>query len=153
MPSMRLFGPLREIPLADAKRLITRPRTTLLLALIDSPLAVGALAPLSSIRGEPVNPGCVVPSMVTVSVTVGSAAESEELKLYALNALMQAESSRAVPVLLELAHLPAEPQPADLEFLRRRIEAQGLLFKTRVAAELLTRSLLPDSAPPTRSTV
>lgn len=57
------------------------------------------------------------------------------------------------PVLLELAHLPAEPQPADLEFLRRRIDAQGLLFKTRVASELLTRSLRSDSAPTTRSTV
>jgi hypothetical protein len=58
------------------------------------------------------------------------------------------------PVLLELAHLPAEPQAADLEFLRRRIDAQGLLFKTRVASELLTRSLRPDSTtPPTRSTV
>ena len=57
------------------------------------------------------------------------------------------------PVLLELAHLPAEPQPADLEFLRRRIDTQNLLFKTRVASELLTRSLQPDSAPTTRSTV
>ena len=58
------------------------------------------------------------------------------------------------PVLLELAHLPAEPQAADLEFLRRRIDAQGLLFKTRVASELLTRSLRPSSTtPPTRSTV
>ena len=57
------------------------------------------------------------------------------------------------PVLLELAHLPAEPQPADLEFLRRRIDAQSLLFKTRVASELLTRSLQPDSAPASRSTV
>ena len=57
------------------------------------------------------------------------------------------------PVLLELAHLPAEPEAADLEFLRRRIDARGLLFKTRVASELLTRSLEPDDAPPTRSTV
>ncbi|HET9768860.1 MAG TPA: hypothetical protein VFS60_18595 [Thermoanaerobaculia bacterium] len=58
------------------------------------------------------------------------------------------------PVLVELSHLPAEPEPADLEFLRRRIDAQGLLFKTRIASELLTRSLRPDSVtPPTRSTV
>lgn len=57
------------------------------------------------------------------------------------------------PVLLELAHLPEEPQAADLEFLRRRIDARSLLFKTRVASELLTRSLLPETAPPTRSTV
>ncbi|HEV8242262.1 MAG TPA: hypothetical protein VGS57_23040 [Thermoanaerobaculia bacterium] len=57
------------------------------------------------------------------------------------------------PVLLELAHLPAEPHPADFEFLRRRIESQNLLFKTRVASELLTRSLRSESAPTTRSTI
>lgn len=57
------------------------------------------------------------------------------------------------PVLLELAHLPAEPEPADLEFLRHRIDSQNLLFKTRVASDLLTRSLQSDSAPTKRSTV
>jgi hypothetical protein len=57
------------------------------------------------------------------------------------------------PVLLELAHLPAQPQPADLEFLRQRIAAQGLLFKTRVASELLARSLEPPTSPTARSTV
>jgi hypothetical protein len=58
------------------------------------------------------------------------------------------------PVLLELAHLPAEPQPEDLEFLRRRVETKGLLFKTRVASELLTRSLAaPAATRPQRSTV
>ena len=58
------------------------------------------------------------------------------------------------PVLVELAHLPAEPQPEDLEFLRQRVEEHGLLFKTRVASELLTRSLAaPDTNSPQRSTV
>jgi hypothetical protein len=52
------------------------------------------------------------------------------------------------PVLLELAHAPAEPQPADVELLRSRIESRGLLFKTRVASDLLRRTLLP---PPSRS--
>ena len=44
------------------------------------------------------------------SVSVGSAAESEELKLYALNALMQAESSRAVPVLQKFLQGNASPR-------------------------------------------
>jgi len=45
------------------------------------------------------------------------------------------------PVLVELAHLPAEPDAAALDHLRQRIESNGLLFKTRVASDLLTRSL------------
>lgn len=52
------------------------------------------------------------------------------------------------PVLLDLANLPAEPSAADVEFLRRRIEAQGLLFKTRVASGLLERFLQPVPPPP-----
>jgi hypothetical protein len=57
------------------------------------------------------------------------------------------------PVLLELAHLPAEPEAGEVDFLRQRIESRGLLFKTRVASELLSRSLRPATAPPSRSTV
>ena len=57
------------------------------------------------------------------------------------------------PVLLELVHLPAEPSPEDLAFLRERIEARGLLFKTRVASELLTRSLQSESTSNSRPTV
>jgi hypothetical protein len=45
------------------------------------------------------------------------------------------------PVLLELAHLPPEPEAEEVELLRRRIESHGLLFKTRVASELLQRTL------------
>ena len=44
---------------------MTRPHTVLLLVLMTSPFALPALAPLSSMRGEPVKPGCVVPSIVT----------------------------------------------------------------------------------------
>jgi hypothetical protein len=51
--------------------------------------------------------------------------------------------SELEPVLLELAHMPAEPAAEDVELLRQRIEAHGLLFKTRVASELLNRTLLP----------
>ncbi len=54
------------------------------------------------------------------------------------------------PVLLELAHLPSDPDPGELDFLRRRIESQGLLFKARVASGLLTRSLRTGAPPPPR---
>ena len=57
------------------------------------------------------------------------------------------------PVLLELAHLPAEPEESEVEYLRQRIDSQGLLFKTRVASDLLTRSLREPATPPNRSTV
>ncbi|OLE77575.1 MAG: hypothetical protein AUG02_01580 [Chloroflexi bacterium 13_1_20CM_2_70_9] len=38
-----------------------------------SPSAPGASEPSSAIRGSPAKPGCVIPSMTTGSVIVGSA--------------------------------------------------------------------------------
>ena len=35
-------------------------------------------------------------------------------------------------VLLEIAHAPSRLAPADLELLRQRLEAEGILFKIRV---------------------
>ncbi len=40
-------------------------------------------------------------------------------------------------VLLEIAHSPAQLGPADREEIRRRIEAQGILFKIRVVGSQL----------------
>jgi hypothetical protein len=57
------------------------------------------------------------------------------------------------PVLLELAHLPDDPEPGEVDFLRQRIDSQGLLFKTRVASDLLQRSLREPATPSNRSTV
>lgn len=45
------------------------------------------------------------------------------------------------PFLLELAHTPAEPSPAELADLRRRIEDQALLFRMRVVVDRLERRL------------
>jgi hypothetical protein len=56
--------------------------------------------------------------------------------------------ARMEPVLLDLANLPADPDPADVDLLRQRIEDQGLLFKTRVASELLDRTLRHAPTPP-----
>jgi len=50
------------------------------------------------------------------------------------------------PLLLELAHAPAELPAAELDTLRARIEARALLFKTRIVAERLER-LLQDAEP------
>ena len=56
------------------KRLMTRAFTVLPPAVIAKPLApTPALVPFSSINGEPENPGCVVPSIITGSVIKGSA--------------------------------------------------------------------------------
>jgi hypothetical protein len=41
--------------------------------------------------------------------------------------------------LLEIAHGPAELEPADLERLRERIEARGILFKLRVISSHVPR--------------
>ncbi|HEX9668054.1 MAG TPA: hypothetical protein VGC93_01100, partial [Thermoanaerobaculia bacterium] len=55
------------------------------------------------------------------------------------------------PLLLELAHAPAELPAAELDTLRARIEARALLFKTRIVAERLER--LRQDAEPGASTL
>ena len=64
-----------SIPPPEPKRLMTRPRTVELPALIRRPLeAAPAAVPSSSMTGEPpsTKPGCVVPSIRTGSVMTGS---------------------------------------------------------------------------------
>src|SRR4029079_2817081 len=56
------------------------------------------------------------------------------------------------PLLTEIANLPAGATAADVEFLRQRIDAQGVLFKTRVASDVLSRALRgPAGAPPSHT--
>ena len=53
---------------------MTSPRTVLLEPVIVSPLTPApALSPRTSMIGVLTHPGCVVPSMITASVIVGSA--------------------------------------------------------------------------------
>ena len=52
------------------------------------------------------------------------------------------------PLLAEIAHLPAAASDSDVDFLRQRIDDRGVLFKTRVASDLLGRSLRKADAPP-----
>jgi hypothetical protein len=51
-------------------------------------------------------------------------------------------------VLLDIANSPDELTPAAFETIRKRIEAQGLLFKVRVVKQGLDeRRANPDSKP------
>ena len=72
-PSITLPSPVwSRIPLA-LNRLMMSPRTVLPPPIIVSPLtAAPAPAPFNSMSGVAVNPGCVVPSMMTASRIVGS---------------------------------------------------------------------------------
>ena len=46
------------------------------------------------------------------------------------------------PLLLEIAHGPAEVPAAEIEDLRTRIEDQSILFKMRVTSQRLERAIL-----------
>src|SRR5438445_3066736 len=61
------------MPQPSTNELITSPRTVLLPARMDKPFPPpDTRLPLSSMTGESVKPGCVVPSMISASVTKGS---------------------------------------------------------------------------------
>jgi hypothetical protein len=65
----------------------------------------------------------------------------EENRLYRQTALQEGDASLAnvldelERVLLDVAHSPAEVTPAQLETIRKKIEAQGILFKVRVVKQ------------------
>ena len=67
----------------------------------------------------------------------------EENRLYRQTALQEGDAGLAgvldelERVLLDVAHSPEEVTPAQLEAIRRRIEAQGILFKVRVVSKEL----------------
>src|SRR5712692_6435999 len=69
----------------------------------------------------------------------------DENRLYRQTALQQGDSALASVldelerVLLDIAHSPAEMTPAQLEKIRQRMEAHGILFKVRVAGSEVRR--------------
>jgi hypothetical protein len=77
-------------------------------------------------------------------------------RLYRRNAVVINEPAMAAVleeverVLLDIVHQPPQATAADLDAIRRRIDAAGLLFKVRVMTnELQHRLEQPSSAPPT----
>ena len=67
----------------------------------------------------------------------------EENRLYRQTALEQGDAALAgvldelERVLLDVAHSPQQVTPAQLEGIRQRIEARGILFKVRVVGKEL----------------
>ncbi len=67
----------------------------------------------------------------------------EENRLYRQTAMEQGDAGLAnvldelERVLLDVAHSPGEVTPAQLEMIRQRIEARGILFKVRVVGQEL----------------
>jgi hypothetical protein len=67
----------------------------------------------------------------------------EENRLYRQTALEQGDSALAgvldelERVLLDVAHSPQQVTPVQLEGIRQRMEAQGILFKVRVVGKEL----------------
>jgi hypothetical protein len=78
----------------------------------------------------------------------------EENRLYRQTALKEGEQAMASTldelerVLLDIANSPEELTPAAFETIRKRIEAQGILFKVRVVKQGLDqRKANPDGKP------
>jgi hypothetical protein len=78
----------------------------------------------------------------------------EENRLYRQTALNEGDQAMASTldelerVLLDIANSPEELTPAAFETIRKRIEAQGLLFKVRVVRQGLDeRKSRPDAGP------
>jgi hypothetical protein len=78
----------------------------------------------------------------------------DENRLYRQTALQQGDTALASVldelerVLLDVAHSPDQVTPAQLEKIRQKIEAQGILFKVRVVGrELQERQMATKPAP------
>jgi len=78
----------------------------------------------------------------------------DENRLYRQTALEQGDTALASVlddlerVLLDVAHSPDQVTPAQLEKIRQKIEARGILFKVRVVGkELQERQKAPQPAP------
>jgi hypothetical protein len=78
----------------------------------------------------------------------------EENRLYRQTALEEGDTALAnvleelERVLLDVAHSPGEVTPAQLETMRQRIEAQGILFKVRVVGKELQQRQESPQPPP-----
>jgi hypothetical protein len=82
----------------------------------------------------------------------------DENRLYRQTALQEGDAKLASVlddlerVLLDVAHSPQEVTPAQLEAIRQRIEAQGILFKVRVVGKELQKQEMSKPAPAQQDT-
>jgi len=92
-------------------------------------------------NAEPIDPA---QKLVNISTEQRRAEDLlEENRLYRRTALQQGDAGLASVldelerVLLDVAHSPEEVTPAQLEAIRQKIEARGILFKVRVVSNEL----------------
>jgi hypothetical protein len=103
-------------------------------------------------NAEPLNPG---QKQVNISAEQHRAKDLlDENRLYRQTALQEGDAALASVldelerVLLDVAHSPEEVTPAQLEKIRQKIEARGILFKVRVVGrELQERQKATTPAP------
>jgi hypothetical protein len=103
-------------------------------------------------NAEPLSPG---QKQVNISAEQRRAEDLlDENRLYRQTALQQGDTALASVldelerVLLDVAHSPEEVTPAQLEKIRQKIEARGILFKVRVVGrELQERQKATTPAP------
>jgi hypothetical protein len=108
-------------------------------------------------NAEPSNPG---QKQVNISAEQHRAEDLlEENRLYRQTALQEGDTGLASVlddlerVLLDVAHSPDEVTPTQLEAIRQKIEARGILFKVRVVSkELQQRQEATQPAPEQKST-
>jgi hypothetical protein len=108
-------------------------------------------------NAEPSNPG---QKQVNISAEQRRAEDLlEENRLYRQTALQEGDTGLASVlddlerVLLDVAHSPDEVTPKQLEAIRQKIEARGILFKVRVVSkELQQRQEATQPAPEQKNT-
>jgi hypothetical protein len=129
--------PVQAPPLADAGNV----RERVLIMAVGEHLGRSEMVLVELANAEPQNPQ---QKRVNISGEQRRAEDLlEENRLYRQTALEQGDTALAgvldelERVLLDVAHSPQQLTPAQLEGMRQRIEARGILFKVRVVGREL----------------
>ncbi len=106
-------------------------------------------------NAEPIDPA---QKLVNISAEQRRAGDLlEENRLYRRTALQEGDAGLASVldelerVLLDVAHSPEEVTPAQLEAIRQKIEAQGILFKVRVVSQDLQQRQKENKPAPSQN--
>jgi len=146
--------PRRDLDNTIANREQVRERV--LIVAVGEHLSRSEMMLVELSNAEPANP---TQKQVNISSEQRRAEDLlEENRLYRQTALQEKNAALASVldelerVLLDVAHSPDEVTPAQLEKIRQKIEARGILFKVRVVSkELQERQKAPKPALPQKN--
>jgi len=137
-------------PIGDSAASQAQVRERVLVVAVGQHLGRSEMMLVELSNAEPANPG---QKQVNISAEQRRAEDLlEENRLYRQTALQEGDAGLASVldelerVLLDVAHSPEEVTPAQLESIRHKIEAQGILFKVRVVSKELEQR--QDNAKP-----